>query len=140
LFKTSTGQVARAVASVLAAAVLAALSGCGTESYPNNPRPPAVKTVSVLISEKEIVISPKDFGAGPTRFIVANQTGAKQGFVVSSDRSERTVPIDKFQTANFKVDTEPGVLVLDADNAAVDALEINVGPMRPSAQQDLDQP
>jgi hypothetical protein len=126
-----------AVAAVIAAAVFA---GCGTESYPNDPRPPAILTVSVLIGEQEIVASPKDFGAGPTRFVVTNQTGTRQVLTVSSDRIDRDAAIDPQQTADFKVDTEPGTVTLDTDKSAADPVEITVGPKRASAQQDLDQP
>lgn len=120
---------------------LVVLSGCATnKSYPNNPKPPATKTISVIVGESEIAASPNPFGAGPTRFVITNQTGAKQIVSINTDRFERKVPVDVDQTANFKVDTEPGFLSIDGSNTAANALEINVGPKRPSAQQDLNQP
>jgi hypothetical protein len=116
------------------------LAACGADSYPNDPKPPAVLTVSVLIGEQEIVVSPKEFGAGPTRFVVTNQTGTDQTFAVSGERVEKSAAVAPQQTADFKVVTEAGALTLDADNTAADALDLTVGPERPSAQQDLDQP
>lgn len=123
-------------------AVLAlVVSGCGeVESYPNDPKPPATLTVSVLIGEDDIAVSPKPFGAGPTRFIVTNQTGTSQNVTFASDRIERKVPVGKGQTANFKLTTEPGFFTIYADNTAADAVEFEVGEERPSAQQDLGQP
>ncbi|MFY9470139.1 MAG: hypothetical protein WAP37_08505 [Solirubrobacterales bacterium] len=118
----------------------AAVAGCGTESYNNDSKPPAVLTVGVAINEDEIAVAPAKFDAGPTRLIITNQTGAKQLVTVSTDRNERTVPVDVSQTASFKLTIEPGFLSIDADNAAADPFEVNVGPPRASAQQDLDQP
>lgn len=126
---------------VLAAiAMIAAMSGCGTDSYANNPKPPATRTVSISIGEDALAMSPNPFGAGPTRFIVTNQTGADQIVTFSSDRIERKVPVGESQTANFKMTTEPGYFSVDASNTAANSLEITVGPTRPSAQQDMNQP
>lgn len=117
------------------------VAGCGeVESYPNNPRPPATLTVSVLIGEDDIAVSPMPFGAGPTRFIVVNQTGTNQNVTFESDRNARTVPVGKGQTANFKLTTEPGFFTIYSDNTAADAVEFDIGEERPSAQQDLGQP
>ena len=128
-------------ACALTLAAVAAVSGCaGNESYNNDPKPPATRTVSVIIGEDKIAMSPNPFGAGPTRFIVNNQTGARQVVLFSSDRFERNVPVGASQTANFKMTTEPGFFSISADNSAADGLEFEVGPTRPSAQQDLNQP
>lgn len=125
---------------MFAATAVLALSACGADSYPNDDKPPAVLTVSVLVGEQEIVVSPDEFGAGPTRFVVTNQTGTGQRFTVSGERVEKSAAIDPQQTADFKLVTDPGPLTLDADNSAADAIELTVGPDRPTAQQDLDQP
>jgi hypothetical protein len=121
--------------------VAALVSGCaGNESYPNNPKPPAVLTVSVFVGEDSIAVSPKPFGAGPTRFIVTNQTGVSQKVLFSTDQFDREVPVGSGQTANFKQTVEPGDLSISTSNSAADAVTIEVGPKRISAQQDLNQP
>lgn len=126
-------------ASALLAAVF--VSGCGgTESYPNLPKPPPTLTVSVFVGEDEIAISPDSFGAGPARFIITNQTGTQQKILISTDRFDRETLVGKGQTANFKLTVEPGPLSISADNTAADSRTIEVGPERPSAQQDLNQP
>lgn len=116
------------------------LAGCVEEEYANKPRPPAVKTLSVFVGEDQIAYSPKQFGAGPTRFIITNQTGVSQKITVSTDRLERDVSIQPQQTAEFKMTIEPGYLSIDADKSAADGAELEIGPERPSAQNDLDQP
>ncbi len=132
---------ARMIAFAAIVAACAVLAGCaGNESYNNDPKPPATRTVSVIVHEDEIAASPNPFGAGPTRFIVTNQTGAKQLVTFSTDRVDRDVLVDVQQTANFKMTLEEGFLGISADNSAANTLEIAVGPERPSAQQDLNQP
>lgn len=122
-------------------AIGVAVSGCSSnDSYNNDPKPPATRTVSIVVGEDEISASPNDFGAGPTRFITVNTTGVKQEVTFASDRTERTIIVDAKQTANFKMNTEPGYFTVDASDTAANTLEIEVGPKRPSAQQDLNQP
>lgn len=124
-------------------AVLAALfiAGCvGNESYPNKPKPPAPLTVSVFIGEDDIAISPQPFGAGPTRFIITNQTGTNQNVLISTDQFDRETKVGEGQTVNFKQTVQPGELSISADNTAADSATIKVGPTRPTAQQDLNQP
>ncbi|MFY9488780.1 MAG: hypothetical protein WAP35_08835 [Solirubrobacterales bacterium] len=138
--KPARGPIARTfVAAVLLALALVA-SGCTDDSYNNDPKPPAVLTVSVTINEDETVVNPTRFGAGPIRLIITNQTGTKQQVTLSTDQLERTVSVDVSQTATFKETVESGLLTIDADNAVGEAFEVMVGPERESAQQDLDQP
>jgi hypothetical protein len=121
--------------------VAVAISGCaGNESYPNQPKPPAVLTVSIFIGEDRIALSPNPFGAGPARFIITNQTGTNQKVLLSTEQFDRETTVGIGQTANFKQTVEPGELSISADNTAADSLTIDVGPERESAQHDLNQP
>lgn len=139
MLKPATGTRTAVCVAIFAFGV--AVSGCaGNESYNNDPKPPATRTVSVVIGEDDISASPNNFGAGPTRFITVNTTGVLQEVTYASDRTERTVRVDAKQTANFKMNTEPGFFTIDASDTAADTLEIEVGPKRPTAQQDLNQP
>lgn len=124
---------------MLAAVIV--LAGCGgNETYPNYPKPPAVLTISTFVGEEEITASPNPFGAGPARFIITNQTGTPQIVTLSTERFDRKVRIGSRQTVNFKQTVEPGDLTIDTSNSAASPLVIEVGPKRPSAQQDLNQP
>lgn len=126
---------------LLAVGAALIVSGCvGNESYPNKPKPPAPLTVSVFVGEDDIAISPKPFGAGPTRFIITNQTGTNQNVLISTDEFDRTTKVGSGQTVNFKQTVKEGDLSISADNTAADSVTIPVGPTRPSAQQDLNQP
>jgi hypothetical protein len=120
--------------------VIGAVGCAGNESYPNHPKPPAILTVSIFVGEDTIALSPNPFGAGPTRFIVTNQTGTKQKVLISTDQFDREELVGVGQTVNFKQTVEPGELSVSADNTAADSLTIDVGPTRESAQHDLNQP
>lgn len=126
------------LALVAVAALVAA--GCGSDDYANNPKSPAVLTVAVFVGEDRLAYSPRDFGAGPTQFVIANQTGVDQNVTISTDRDERNVKVASMQTIKQKMTVEPGFLTIEADKTPADALEIEVGPKRESAQQDLSQP
>jgi hypothetical protein len=125
--------------AVLAAAAL--VSGCvGNESYPNNPKPPAVLNITVFVGEADIAVSPEPFGAGPARFIITNQTGTNQKVLLSTDQFDRETLVGKGQTVNFKQTVEPGDLTISSSNTAADAKTVEVGPQRPTSQHDLNQP
>lgn len=127
------------VAGALALAIVAA--GCaGNESYQNLPKPPAVLTVTVVVAEDEIQMSPREWGAGPIRFITINQTGTRQIVSFDSERIERDVPVGSNQSANFKLTTSEGPFTISASNVAASPLSFEVGPQRESAQNDLTQP
>jgi hypothetical protein len=133
----------RAGTGLLLVALLCALaiSGCaGNESYPNHPKPPANLTVSVFVGEDHIALSPNPFGAGPTRFVITNQTGVLQKVLFSNEQIDREVPVGSGQTFNFKQTIEPGELEISTSNSAADSVTTTVGPKRISAQQDLNQP
>lgn len=129
-------------ATALAATLLAVavLAGCGGDGYANKPKPPITMTISALVGEDQIAFSPTKFGAGPVRFIITNQTGADQKVTISTDRDEQSLTIAPHQTAEREMVLSPGYLSLDADKTTADPVEVTVGPERPSAQQQLDEP
>jgi hypothetical protein len=133
--------VGGAGAPLVVVLVALVLSGCaGNESYPNDPKPPVTRTVSVFVGEDNIALSPNPFGAGPTRFVVTNQTGVLQKVLFSNEQIDREVPVGSGQTANFKQTVEPGDLQISTSNSAADSLIVSVGPERETGQQELDQP
>lgn len=135
------GSIRAFLVGLCAVAAALIVSGCvGNESYPNKPKPPAPLTISVYVGEDDIAISPNPFGAGPARFIITNQTGTNQNVLISTDQFDRETKVGSGQTTNFKQTVQPGELSISADNTAADSVTIDVGPERPSAQQDLNQP
>jgi hypothetical protein len=140
-FTAVRGMLKSIAGAIVVLAALLVLSGCASnESYPNDPKPPATLSVSVIIAEDQIGLSPNPFGAGPARFVITNQTGVTQKVLFSNEQIDREVEVGSGQTFNFKQTVEPGELSISADKAAADALIVDVGPQRESAQQDLNQP
>src|SRR5215212_1563218 len=79
-------SITRRVGSVLAAAGCA-LAGCGDsgEDYANKPRPATPINLTASISDKEISISPNEFGAGAVVIIVSNQTSGNQRVTLQTE-------------------------------------------------------
>jgi hypothetical protein len=140
--------VRRALTSALAAGAL--LSGCGSDDqYANKPRPPAPINVTAAISDREISVSPRSFGAGPIVLIISNQSKRAQDVTFETSELGGSKPglapqstgrINPRGTGTLKVDVREGTYELSTDDANREPVEIQVGPPRPSAQNDLLQP
>jgi hypothetical protein len=134
------------VPAILVTSVLVA--GCGGSSYKNEPRPPSPINITASVSDRGIAVSPNSFGAGPIVLIVTNQTGASQEVTFESDElgaskpgvSQTTEPINPSGTGQLKVDATEGRYRVRVGNADIPPAEINVGPERQSAQNQLLQP
>ncbi len=128
-----------ALCLLLALAVLA--SGCATEEkYENKPKAPRVFSVSTLITVTAIAVSPKEFGAGPTRFVTGNKSDVKQIITFEGERVSRSIELGPSETRTFKVTTYPGPFTIDSSATTADPVEIFIGAERPSAQNDINQP
>jgi hypothetical protein len=135
----------------IACAVLFAsvLGGCGDEGgdYANKPRPASPINVTAAISDKEISISPKEFGAGPVVIIVSNQTGAEQKVTLQTEElggnqpglKQSTDPIAPRGTGTLKADVREGSYALSTSDGPKGAT-LEVGPDRKSAQDELLEP
>ena len=125
------------------------LAGCGDEGgdYANKPRPATPINVTAAVSDKEISISPKKFGAGPVVIIVSNQTGAEQRVTLQTEElggsqpgmKRSTDPIAPRGTGTLKADVREGSYALSVSDGPK-AATLEVGPDRKSAQDQLLQP
>jgi hypothetical protein len=133
------------VGAVLAAAGCA-LAGCGDsgEDYANKPRPATPINLTASISDKEISISPKEFGAGPVVIIVSNQTSGNQRVTLQTEEiggkqpgtKQSTDPIAPRGTGTLKADVREGTYALSASDGPK-PVRLEVGPARKSAQDEL---
>jgi hypothetical protein len=135
----------------MAALALCALvaAGCGSgKDYANTPRPPAPIVVTSSITPNKVLVSPREFGAGPITLVVANETATSQRVTLRSDQiggstaaiRQQTAPINPHDTASLKVDLAQGSYVVEADGGGIRAARLEVGPPRPSAQDKLLEP
>lgn len=131
----------RTCLALLVVAVALVASGCSLEEeYNNDPKPPRVLTMSVLLTNSEIAVSPISYGAGPTRMIVGNKSDVTQVVTIEGVRLSRAIKLLPGNTQTFKAITYPGPLTVDASNTTALPVEVTVGPKRPTAQNDLLQP
>jgi len=147
-FGYGSARVRRVFTTALVAGVL--LSGCGSrEQYANKPRPPAPINVTAAISEEEISVSPRSFGAGPIVLIVSNQSKAEQDVTFETAElggsqpglaPQSTGKINPRGTGTLKVDVREGTYEMSTDDPSIKPVKIIVGAPRPSAQNDLLQP
>jgi hypothetical protein len=132
--------------AVLGLAATCTLAGCGGggADYANKPRPATPINITAAISDEEISISPKTFGAGPVVIIVANQTDSEHTVTLQTDElggsqpglKQSTDPIAPRGTGTLKVDVREGSYAVSVRNGPPPAT-INVGKQRKSAQDTL---
>jgi hypothetical protein len=147
--KTALTRISRL--GPVAAVGLAALGagGCGSgDDYANRARPAAPIVVSASITPREVLVSPKRFGAGAIVLVIANQTDSSHRVTLETDEiggsspglRQETAPINPRDTASLKANVPPGTYSVSVDGAGVRPARLQVGRPRPSAQDELLQP
>ncbi len=129
---------------VLISCATLAVTACGEEEqFANEPDPPVPITITALVDEDAISVSPAQVGGGVARFIIANQSkeprevslrARDQGNAVIS---RITQPIAVGGTGELKRDLEPGVYRLVSDGDDIDPGILEVGPKRPEGEDQL---
>ncbi len=127
-----------------------ALSACGSEDFPNEPRPPLQLGITAVITEEQVEVSPNRFGAGPIMLTISNQTlnahsVTLEGAERDSEVLESTGPINPGDTATIQQTLEPGRYRVTAMSDQPDAKRIRpgnivVGPPRPGTSDELELP
>jgi hypothetical protein len=135
------------VAWLPALAVVASISGCGSENtaYHNEPRPPSPINVTAAITNQRIEVSPRAFGAGPIVLIISNQSSDAQAVTFETDGGEAgirqtTSAINPSGTAQLQIEVRQGRYSLSVEDHRIRPASVHVGKQRPSAQNDLLQP
>jgi hypothetical protein len=129
----------------LAVAAALGIAGCGEEDHANLDRPPATINVTAAIADGRIHVSPREFGAGPIRLIVSNQTTSAQELTLetgggASGVTQTTAPIEPAGTGTLEVDVTEGDYEVSTADGEVRPTALKVGAARPSAQNELLQP
>ena len=131
----------RLVAPLGALAAALALAACGEDDFENEPRPPAPVERSVRISDREVVVSPSQVGAGLVNFTISNQSDDPAQFTLIGPTDAASSEIPAGGVGNLKAELEEGSYVADAgeDSGAREGT-LEVGPRRPTSQNELLQP
>jgi ABC-type glycerol-3-phosphate transport system substrate-binding protein len=134
----------RTTTAVLAA--ISALAACGSDTdYANEPRPATPINISAAITDDQITVSPRRFGAGPVVLLIANQTSQAQRVTVESDElgaktpgiKQQTAPINPDGTATLKIDMAKGRYMVTVDGDGIDDATVRVGRDRASSSDQL---
>lgn len=129
----------------LAVAAAAGIAGCGDEDHANRERPPGTINVTAAIADGRIHVSPREFGAGPIRLLVSNQTASAQEvtFETAGDAAgvtQTSAPISSQGAGTLEIDTTEGEYELSTGDDGIRPVAVKVGAPRPSAQNELLQP
>jgi len=133
------------IGCALAVAAALGIAGCGEDDHANRDRPAASINVTAAIAEGRIHISPREFGAGPIRLIVSNQTTSAQELTFETGDgapgvTQTTAPISPDGTATLEVDPSEGDYEISTNDRGIEPRAVRVGAPRPSAQNELLQP
>jgi hypothetical protein len=121
------------------AALVTALgvAGCGEDDFENDPRPAVPAEVSVKIAKDGVGVSPREFGAGLVNFTIANLTMKPGTLAIHGPVDANTQEIPPAGTETIKVDMKTGSYEASVSGLVVAPFNFNVGPERPSGQNDL---
>jgi hypothetical protein len=128
------------IAPIAASVAALALTACGTEDFENNPRPPAPIELSARISDQEVSVSPnsaKTVGAGLATITISNQTGEPTKLLLEGPTDQSSSEIVAQGTADMKLNLEQGDYQVSAEDSNARETQLEVGPERPSSQNDL---
>ncbi|HSI81647.1 MAG TPA: hypothetical protein VK919_13450 [Solirubrobacterales bacterium] len=116
-----------------------AVNGCGGGNSPaSEPRPPVPVDVTVVIKDRAVDVSPSEVGAGIVNFTVSNQSADGARLVISGPTDAASGEIARGMTGNLKADLDPGEYEVTAgEESSARAAVLEVGPERPSSQNDL---
>lgn len=122
----------------LAAGIAAlAIAGCGEKDFKNDPRPAAPIELGALINNGGVRVSPsKDLGAGPATITISNQTDQPARIVFDGPTSDSSDQIIAGGTGSMKLNLAEGKYTVSTGEGGR-GQQLEVGPQRPSSQNDL---
>jgi hypothetical protein len=133
-----SGRRGTAVPAALVALAALAIVGCGRDDFANDPRPPVPAEITVKIDNREVLISPSEFGAGLVNFTIANLSDEAATLALEGPTAAESDVIPPGGNAELKAEMEAGGYVALADGPPdVEPFGFEVGPDRPSGQDDL---
>ena len=124
------------MAATLALAALV-VAGCGRDDHENEPRPPVPAEISVKLEQGQVVVSPSEFGAGPTNFTIANLGDRDVVLAIDGPTVAQSDEVPPGGTGTLKTELVSGDYRASAEGADAVPFNFQVGPERPSAQDEL---
>ncbi len=118
------------------------LGACGEDDFPNEPRPPSPIELTAAIDDKSVSVSPSSgLGAGIFTVTISNQTSEPTRLTLEGPTSAASGEIPPGGTGSIKTDLEEGEYEAAAGaEIGIKPATLEVGPERPSSQNELLQP
>ena len=130
-------MVRRRCAAALAAVAAAAVAGCGSEDFPNDPRPPAPVQLSAVVNQGKVTVAPRKTGAGLATITISNQSSDDLSLDFSGPSKASTSEISAGGVGTLQVKLDQGNYKVAASAGSISNGTLKVGPERPSAQNQL---
>lgn len=128
----------RKCAAALLVVTAGVVAGCGSEDFPNEPRPASPVELSALIDDGKVLVAPSSIGAGLATITISNQSGDEVELNFNGPGSDRsTNPIPAGGVSSIKLDLGEGDYTVEPDVTSISSGELAVGKPRPSAQNEL---
>lgn len=125
--------------ALLLAGAAAAIAGCGQEDFKNEPRPPAPISLTGVIQDRGVTVSPSKEGAGPFEITISNQTEEAHTVTLEGQEIEETVgPIQPQDTATIQQTLTPGSYEVragspEATNGEIPPAQLTIDKARSSS-------
>jgi hypothetical protein len=129
-------------ATLAIAAIAATAAACGAEDFENDPRPPAPIELTARINDERVIISPTEIngepvGGGLANVTISNQTQNEVQLQFIGPADTTTDPIVPAGVLEYKLDLDEGDYIVSTNDPGIKDFQFEVGPERPSAQNDL---
>lgn len=115
----------------------AAVVGCGSEDFANEPRPASPVELSARIDDRKVVVAPDETGAGLAVVTISNQSSDDVLLDFSGPNERSTNEIAAGGVGTLRLDLEQGDYDIEPSVGSISSGKLTVGPDRPSAQNDL---
>lgn len=113
------------------------ISACGRDDFANDPRPPVPAVVTVKVGHGEVVVSPKEFGAGLVNFEIANLDDSPTTLSIQGPTEAESEEIPARGNIGLTTEMKTGSYEASADGVVARPFSFEVGPERESGQNDL---
>jgi hypothetical protein len=120
-----------------------AAAGCGGDDFENKPRPATAVTLTGVIQDEGVTVSPKEEGAGPVVITISNQTDQSRSVTLEGEDIEETIPpVNPQDTGTIQATLKPGTYEVRAGSPKAVAREIppaelTIGSDRDSSSDEL---
>jgi hypothetical protein len=128
---------ARALAAAAIGIAVLVVAGCGRDDFENEPRPAAPAEVGIKLGEDEVVVSPREVGAGLVNFTIANLGSAPGSVEISGPTEAASDEIAPGATTTLKTELQTGEYEAIANGPEAAPFEFVVGPDRESSSSEL---